>query len=409
MMKGRVVIKQSNSTEMSRGESTGKGLPLPSLLALTMASFIATANESVPAGLLPQIAADFGISQAGAGQLVTCCALGSGLAAIPLTALMAGWPRRRLLVAALLVFLAGNVVTAATDRYALALFARLMIGLAIGVTWSLLAGYARRLVTPERQGSAMALAMAGIPLALALGMPLGSWLGALTGWRSVFFLLAAMGAGLIVWVYATVPEFHAAPMRQRRRLAELVAKPGIGPILLVLALWIFAHYLLYTYIAPLLAWLGAALLLEQALLVFGLSAVVGNWLVGMMIERWLRYLVLGCLVAFAATAGALGLGAASPVPVYAAIAIWGLSFGGAPTLLQTALADHAGEDADSAQSILVTVFNLAFAASSALGGVLLQAGGAGTLPGAVIVLLVTAGVVAWRASHVGFAPGARGR
>lgn len=408
-MKGPAVTKQSNSTQMSTGEPGGQGFPLLSLLALTMASFIATANESMPAGLLPKIAADFGVSQAGAGQLVTCCALGAGLAAIPLTSLTAGWPRRRLLVVALLVFVVGNVVTAATDCYVLALLTRLVIGLATGVTWSLLAGYARRLVTSERQGSAMALAMAGIPLALALGMPLGSWLGALTGWRSVFFLLAAMGVGLIAWVYTAVPQFDGEPERQRRRLVQLVTKPGIRPILLVLALWIFAHYLLYTYIASLLAWLGFAPLLERTLLLFGLSAVAGNWLVGLMIERWLRYLVLGCLAAFAATATVLSLEPANFVLIYVAVAIWGLSFGGAPTLLQTALADRAGENADSAQSILVTVFNLAFAASSGVGGVLLQTGGAGMLPVAVVVMLATAATVAWQASHVGFAPGARSR
>ncbi|TWC62575.1 putative MFS family arabinose efflux permease [Herbaspirillum sp. SJZ099] len=408
-MKGPTVTKQSNLTHMSAGEPGSRGFPLPSLLALTMASFIATANESMPAGLLPRIAADFGISQAGAGQLVTCCAFGAGLAAIPLTSLTAGWQRRRLLVAALLVFVVGNVVTAATDCYPLALLSRLVIGLATGVTWSLLAGYARRLVTSERQGGAMALAMAGIPLALALGMPLGSWLGALAGWRSVFFLLAAMGVSLIAWVYAAVPQFDGEPEHRRMRLAQLVMQPGIRPILLVLALWIFAHYLLYTYIASLLAWLGFARLLEPALLLFGLSAVAGNWLVGMMIDRWLRYLVLGCLAVFTATAAVLSLEPANSVLIYVAIATWGLSFGGAPTLLQTALADHAGEHADSAQSILVTVFNLAFAASSGVGGVLLQSGGAGMLPVAVVVMLATAATVAWLASRAGFAPGARSR
>lgn len=129
-----------NPSNLTRSCEGGRGLPLAALLALTMTSFIATANESVPAGLLSGIAHGLGVSEAGAGQLVTCCAFGSGVAAIPLTALFAEWARRRLLVVALSIFLIGNAMTAATDSYLAALFARLVIGLATGVTWSLLAG-----------------------------------------------------------------------------------------------------------------------------------------------------------------------------------------------------------------------------------------------------------------------------
>ncbi|MFL9926655.1 MFS transporter [Herbaspirillum lusitanum] len=385
----------------------GRGLPLAALLALTMASFIATANESVPAGLLFGIAQGLGVSEAGAGQLVTCCAFGSGLAAIPLTALFAEWPRRRLLLAALSIFLVGNTMTAATDSYLAALLARFVIGLATGVTWSLLAGYARSLVGPARQGRAMAVAMAGIPLALALGMPLGSWLGAVAGWRSVFLFLAAMAAVLIVWVYAAVPELQDSQTLRRKRLPEVLTTPGVGPILVVLALWIFSHYLMYTYVSPLLAWLGFEPHLQQVLLIFGLSAVAGNWLVGMLIDRWLRRLVLACLAAFVATAAGFSLSPSNPLLVGIGVIVWGLSFGGAPTLLQTALADRAEAEANIAQSVLVTVFNLAFAGSGALGGALLETQGARTLPCVAAGLLAAAGLIVWQASHSGFKRGPR--
>lgn len=357
---------------------------MPALLALTMASFIATANESVPAGLLPAIAAGLQVSEAGAGQLVTACAFGSGLAAIPLAACTAQRGRRSLLLAALAIFLIGNLLTAATGSYVMALGARFLIGLATGLTWTLLAGYARRLASPGEQGRAMALAMAGIALALALGMPMGSWLGGWLGWRSVFLLLAVMSAVLIAWVYALVPEVPAEP--QARGLRQALSMPGVASILAILAAWIFAHYLLYTYIAPVLAWLGYAPLLERILLLFGVCAVAGNGLVGRFIDRNLRRLVLACLAIFAATAAGLALLPASTLLVYAATALWGLSFGGAPTLLQTALADRAGAHANSAQSVLVTVFNLAFAASGAAGGVLLKVSTAAVLPLAVAAL-----------------------
>nr|WP_198982654.1 MFS transporter [Herbaspirillum sp. ASV7] len=397
-------MNPSNPTRSCEG---GQGLPLAALLALTMASFIATANESVPAGLLSGIAQGLGVSEAGAGQLVTACAFGSGLAAIPLTALFAEWPRRRLLVVALSIFAAGNAMTAATDSFPAALLARFVIGLATGVTWSLLAGYARALVGPAQQGRAMAVAMAGIPLALALGVPLGSWLGATAGWRSVFLFLAAMAAVLIAWVYAAVPELQDSQTLRRKRLPEVLATPGVRPVLAVLSLWIFAHYLMYTYVSPMLAWLGFAPYLQQVLLIFGLGAVVGNWLVGVLIDRWLRSLVLACLAALVATAVGFALSPSNSVLIGIGIVVWAMSFGGAPTLLQTALADHAGADAGIAQSVLVTVFNLAFAGSGALGGALLDTCGAGALPCVAAGLLATAGFIAWQASHSGFKAGYR--
>ncbi|MGH8393646.1 MAG: MFS transporter, partial [Pseudomonas sp.] len=161
-------------------------LPITGLLALTTASFIATANESVPAGLLPHISDTFEVSQAWAGQWVTACALGSGLAAVPLTLALQGWPRRLVLLLTVGVFCLCNAVTALSPYFALTLVARLIVGVATGVAWSLLAGYARRMVAAPLQGRAMAVAMLGIPVALALGVPLSAWLGEQIGWRNVF-------------------------------------------------------------------------------------------------------------------------------------------------------------------------------------------------------------------------------
>ncbi len=134
---------------------------------------------------------------------------------------------------------------------------------------------------------------------------------------------------------------------------------------------------------------------------------MGIWITGLLVDGWLRALVLASLSAFAGVAFALGQGQAPAAWVYGGVAVWGLSFSGAPTLLQTALADAAGEGAEVAQSMLVTVFNLAFAASGVLGGVLLETTGAGALPRVVAALLVVGLVAAGAARAHGFKPGRR--
>lgn len=405
-MSGSAALEGSTANPATATPTTAR-LPLAGLLALTMCSFIATANESVPAGLLPQMARDFGVSQGWAGQLATLCALGSGLAAIPLTIAMRGWRRRAALLLAVGGFLLCNAITAWSPYYALTLGARFMAGIATGLAWSLLAGYARRMVAPALQGRAMAVAMVGIPLALALGVPLSAWLGALAGWRAVFGVLSGMSLALMLWVARRVPDYPGQAAARRTPMRQVWRTPGVRPVLAVILAWILAHYTLYTYIAPLMAAFGLAARVDAVLLVFGVASLGGIWMTGMLVDRGLRPLVLASLALFALVALALGHGATSTGAVFAAIALWGLSFGGAPTLLQTALADAAGDGADVAQSMLVTVFNLAFAAGGAIGGVVLETAGAPALPRTIVVLLAVALAVAWRARRHGFVAGRR--
>jgi predicted MFS family arabinose efflux permease len=383
-------------------ESTAS-LPLTGLLALTATSAIATANESVPAGLLPHLAAGFGVTEAWAGQLVTACALGSGLAAIPLGAALRGWSRRRVLMLVLAGFFFCNAITAVSSSFALTLIARLTVGLATGLAWSLLATYARRMVLPAQQGRALAIAMMGIPLALSLGVPLSAFLGPLVGWRCVFGGLAAASLVLILWSRWALPDFAGQDSRRPLRLRQTLMIPGVRPVLFVLMAWILPHYILFTYIAPFLASRELGGRLDAMLLLFGIASLIGIGIVGVLIDRWLRALVLIGLGTFAAVALMFGLCGDSVVAIGLGVTAWGLCFGGQPTLLQTALADAAGDSADVAQAMLVTVFNLSYAGSGALGGVLLASAGPGVIPWATFGMLLSGFAVAWGARTHGFA------
>ncbi|MDR2061812.1 MAG: MFS transporter, partial [Acinetobacter sp.] len=170
-------MKQQTEFLMSTADTIAspERLPLLQLLALTLASFLATANETIPAGLLDQIATGFMTSEAWAGQTVTLCALGAGIAAIPLTVLTKKYPQRNLLLISLITFSVCNLLTALSTHFIFVLCLRFIIGLATGLAWSILATYARSMAPPHLQGRALAIAMLGIPLALALGVPLSAW------------------------------------------------------------------------------------------------------------------------------------------------------------------------------------------------------------------------------------------
>ncbi|MCS3847990.1 putative MFS family arabinose efflux permease [Xanthomonas campestris] len=381
---------------------TTDALPIAALLALAMAAFITILTEALPAGLLPQLAHGLQVSEAWVGQTVTIYAIGSLVAAIPLTAATRGLRRRPVLLMAIAGFVAANTVTAVSSSYPLTLLARFLAGVSAGLVWALLAGYAARMVPAHQRGGAIAIAMVGTPLALSLGVPAGTFLGQLVGWRMCFASMSGLAVLLLLWARVALPDFPGQAPGQRIALARVVRLPGVRPVLCVVLAFVLAHNLLYTYIAPFLAAAGMGARTDRVLLVFGMTSLLGIWCVGVLIDRHLRMLTLASTAVFGLAAGALGMAGDLPAVVYIAVAAWGIAFGGAATLFQTALANAAGDAADVAQSMLVTAWNSAIAGGGLVGGVLLQRYGAGAFAPALVVLLVATFVVVWRARQHGF-------
>ncbi|MFF2549456.1 MFS transporter [Nocardia sp. NPDC058058] len=369
-------------------------LPVGKLLAFTTAGFLAIITETMPAGLLPHIADGLRVSESQAGQLVTLYALGSVAAAIPVITATRGIRRRPLLSAAVASMVVCNAVTAASSNYALTLSARFAAGMAAGVIWGLLAGYARRLVPEHAQGRALAVVGVGQPIALALGVPLGTWLGGLMDWRAAFWITSALAAALLVWIRAAVPDQPGQDVRDRLALRQVFTIPGVRPVLAVVLLWILAHNVFYTYISAFLARSGLQQRTDLMLLIFGAAAIAGIWATGTLVDTRLRATMLVSLGVFALATGVLAVAGTAPVVAIIGIIAWGLAFGGAPTLLQAAIGKAAGAEADVAQSMLVTVFNLAVAGGGLLGGILLQGNGTQSLPGAAAVIALAALAVA---------------
>ena len=392
---------------MAAAQHNTERLPMGALLALAMTGFICIVTETLPAGLLAQISSGLQVSSSLAGQMVTVYALGSLLAAIPLTIATQGWRRRNVLLLTIVGFLLFNSITAWSSSYGVTLVARFFAGASAGLAWSLLAGYARRMVAPHLQGRAMAVAMVGTPIALSLGVPLGTWLGAMVGWRTAFGLMSGLTLVLMVWVLVKVPDYPGQSASQRIGLRQVLLTPGVRSVLGVVMTWMLAHNILYTYIAPFVAPAGLGNDVDIVLLVFGLAALAGIWLTGRLVDRHLRKAVLASLGTFAAIALVFGFFAQSATVIYAGVLVWGLSFGGAATLLQTALADSAGEGADVALSLNVVVWNSAIAIGALTGGVLLDQIGVGIFPWVLLVLLLAGLWIVFSARQHGFPEGQR--
>ena len=377
-------------------------LPIASLLALATAAFITILTEALPAGLLPQMAQGLAVSEAWIGQTVTIYAVGSLAAAIPLTAVTQGVRRRLLLLVAIAGFAVANAITAFSGSYVLTMAARFLAGVAAGLLWALLAGYADRMVPEHQKGRAIAIAMVGTPLALSLGVPAGTFLGNVIGWRMCFAMMSGLAVVLMLWVRIQVPDFAGQSASKRLSLGQVFTMAGVRPVLCAVLTFVLAHNILYTYIAPFLAAVGMGAQTGLVLLVFGITSLLGIWIVGVLIDRYLRALTLACSALFCLSVLALGVAGDVLAVVYAAVAVWGVAFGGAATLFQTALVRTAEGGTDVAQSMLVTAWNMAIAGGGIIGGVLLERLGVAAFSPVLLVLLLIAFVVVWSARQHGF-------
>ncbi|WP_326952438.1 MFS transporter [Amycolatopsis sp. NBC_01286] len=363
-------------------------LPLLPLIALFVAGLITTLTEALPAGVLPQMSQALEVSESVGGQTVTIYAVGTLLTAIPVTLATASWPRRHLLLAALAGFVVANLVTAISLSFPVTMGARFIAGASSGIVWSLLGGYASRLVGPGLKGRAMAFAMAGTPVALSLGVPVGAYLGKAVGWQLTFGVVTALTGLLIIWTVWSLPNFAGQKAEDRVPLRRILRLHGIRTVLAVTGAFVLAHTILYTYIAPILSEAGLQDQVQWVLLDFGIASIVSIWLTGVLIDRHHRRLVVVSTALFAVAAGVLAVAASSPAVDYAAVAAWGLAFGGAATLLQSALMRAAGKHADAAQSSMVTTWNLGIGLGGLVGGALLAGFGPESLIIAAVVLLV---------------------
>ncbi|WP_030200881.1 MFS transporter [Streptomyces sp. NRRL S-87] len=359
-------------------------LPMSPLLALATAAFMGILTEALPAGVLPEMARDLSVSESATGQMLTIYAIATGLSAIPVSVATAGWRRRKLLLVSVLAFAVANLVTAVSSNYALTMVFRLVAGVAAAVVWAELVGYARRLAPPHLVGRAIAITMAGIPLALALGIPVGTFLGKLLGWRLTFGLVTAVSVALIFWILASVPDAPGQEAGKREPILKALRLPGVVAVLFVVAAYVLAHNILYTYIATFLDEYELGGQRDIILLVFGVASMVSIFITGALVDRKLRSLTIGSTALFIVAAGLLWAMADNAVVVYAAMILWGLGWGGVATLLQTAVTDAGG---DRGQALLVTTWNSFMAGGGAVGGILLDRLGPTSFPWSVLALL----------------------
>lgn len=297
------------------------------LLILACGMFAVGTDSFVVAGVLHQVSASFDVSIALAGQMVTLYALSYALLSPIIAAVAAHWPRKRLLLAGLAVFVLGNVATALALNIEVVLISRVLAGLGAAMFSPTATAAGASVVSPERRGQALAIVMAGLSSATALGAPLGTFIGGWLDWRATMWfvaavaMLAAVGVG---WHLRDVPTPPAVNLA--RRLAPL-GDARVLRTLLTTWLAFSGLFLVYTYIGSTFdrATGGDSRLLAGLLLLWGVAATVGNLAAGRLTDRFGSRVVVNVAIAFVALDFALlPWTSASPATAIPALVVWGL-------------------------------------------------------------------------------------
>lgn len=356
------------------------------VLALTAGSFGIGVTEFVIMGLLIQVAADLQVSVATAGLLISGYALGVFVGAPVLTLATRRMPRKRVLLALMVIFTLGNAACALAPSYPLLMAARVLTSLAHGAFFGVGSVVAAGLVGPEKRASAIATMFTGLTVATLLGVPFGAWFGLLYGWRATFWAVAAVGIVALVVLSALVPATVGeddAPVSVRDEIAAL-ARPQVLLALAMTALGFAGVFTVYTFIQPLLTQIAgfSAEAVSPILLVFGVGLAVGNIAGGKLADRNLGLALAGTLAALAVVLVAFAPALAAKPLTVVAVGVFGIAAFATVAPLQLRVLDMAGPAGRTlASSLNIAAFNLGNAFGAWVGSVSLDAGLAlGALP-----------------------------
>lgn len=361
------------------------------VVSLGLGIFTLVASEFLPASLLTPIAADLGITEGVAGQLVTATSI-IGIVGGPLV--VSGLPRvdRRWVMAGLTTLaIASNVLVAVAPAFGLMLAARLLLGVALSGFWAMSLAVTARLVPADRLGRAMTIVNTGVSLATIAAVPAGAYFGELLGWRAVFLLAAAAGVVTLAAQLATLPPVPPSGAPGFRALVQTARTPVVALGILAIVLVAGGHFMGFTYLRPAVQTIDGLTPATLALLlmVYGVASFAGNLAAGPLADRRLPVLVIAAPVAIGAGTLLLALAGSGLALAFATVAIWGVGFGAVPTMVQTWIAHVAPSRLESAGGLVFAAFQIAITIGAAVGGLLVDSVGvqAALIAGGVAAVL----------------------
>lgn len=374
----------------------------PALIALAVGAFGIGLTEFVTMSLLPDVASDFAVTETTAGYLISGYALAVAVGAIALTAALTRIRRKHALIALMVLFIIGNVLSALAPSYAVMMIGRIVAALCHGAFFGIGAVVAADLVPEGRKAAAISLMFAGLTTANVLGVPLGTLLGQASGWRSTFWAIAIIGVIALAGIAILVPAVASAPGGANVWSEFRIFRSAqVWASMAITVLGYGGMFGAFTYIAFTLT--GVTGFTPQAvpwlLMLFGVGLFVGNIVGGRFADKNLGATLITLLIGLVVILGVFSIVAANQfATIIALVLMGGFGFATVPGL-QMRIMNHADGAPTLASGANIAAFNIGNALGAWVGGLALAAGLGYTSPlwtGAIvtlagIVILVIAG------------------
>lgn len=339
--------------------------------SIAVGTFAMVSTEFMPIGLLTDIARGLNVSDGTAGLMVTMPGVLAAFAGPALIVASGRLDRRTVLIALTTLLIASNVLAAFAPNFATMLVARLLLGLCVGGFWTFAPAAATQLVPHAAQARAMSYVLAGVSAATVLGVPAGSLLGTLFGWRASFAVTGALAAVVLLvqlWLLPAMPPVRAIGARDLLTpLTRRMAQVGLLAVLFFIA----GHFAAYTYLKPLLQQVFglAPNAVSTLLLVYGAVGFVGTFLGGSLVARSVRGTTLLAALMLATALLLSTMIGTGFVPGAVVVVIWGVAFGLIPVALTGWMMEAVPDAPEAGQALLVSGFQVAIAAGALIGGV----------------------------------------
>lgn len=340
--------------------------------AVALGIFSLMTSELLPVGLLTPVSNALNVSEGTAGLMVTAPGIVAAFSA-PIITVALGRLNRRL-VLGVLIGLVGvaNLVSALADDFTLVLIARFLIGISVGGFWAIAGGLALRLVPEHHIGRATAVIFGGVSTASVLGVPAGTLLGDLSGWRTAFAAVGVLALVSLVCILVLVPSLPSQRTISFRDVGrQFSSNPGARIGVIATFLIITGHFVAFTFVRPVLQEISGvdSSLISGLLLLYGVAGIIGNFIAGARVGERVRGTLVTVVITLALSVTLIAVLGGVQISGIVLLFVWGIAYGAVPVTLQTWILKAAPNSAEAATSLFVAMYNLSIALGALIGGI----------------------------------------
>lgn len=340
------------------------------VITLACGTFVFNTSEFIPIGLLSAIASDFGLSEAGAGLLITIYAWVVALASLPLMLFFSQTELKRLMLGVFALFTLSHIASAFAVSFYTLMASRIGVAFSHALFWSIVSPMAVRAAPRGKQSVALSIVVTGSSLALIAGLPLGRVIGLYLDWRSTFACIGALSALIALLFWRVFPKMPSTQSMRFKSLPTLLSNKSLRKIYLLTALFITGQFTAYSYIEPFLAQNGVSeSAITTILVLFGCSGIVASVVFSRYYDT--HHLVFVNLSLFGVALSLLMLYfSAFYLPfVVAVIIFWGFAIACFNVVFQSQTINLAPNASAVAMSMYSGIYNVGIGGGALVGGI----------------------------------------